>query len=170
LIQEIGININLVRISIGNRSKMAKDPICGMEVDEKKAKFMLVKDGKENYFCSKNCYNKFLEHGKAPMQEKSKNPINEKTVKKDSIENKISSKGSEIKKIIIPIKGMHCASCAATVEKSLKKVSGVKSANVNFASERASIEYDPEKADESRLERAVEDAGYKAIRALSRAA
>ena len=36
--------------------KMAKDPICGMDVDPKKAKFMLKKDGKDYYFCSKNCF------------------------------------------------------------------------------------------------------------------
>jgi P-type Cu2+ transporter len=39
---------------------MAKDPICGMEFDEKQAKFILARDGKKIYFCSKNCYDKFL--------------------------------------------------------------------------------------------------------------
>ena len=40
---------------------MAKDPICGMKVDEKKAKFSTVKNGKKCYFCSKDCYEKFAE-------------------------------------------------------------------------------------------------------------
>src|SRR3989344_4034922 len=107
---------------------MAIDPICGMEVDEKKAKFMLVKDGKENYFCSKNCYNKFLDKempkSKKPAEKEpipKKPAINKKIItERESIikkENRELSKESEIKKIIIPIKGMHCASCAATVEK-----------------------------------------------------
>ena len=39
--------------------KMAKDPVCGMEVDEKKAKFSTVKNGKKYYFCSKSCYDEF---------------------------------------------------------------------------------------------------------------
>ncbi len=38
---------------------MAKDPICGMEVDEKKAEFELIKGGNKYYFCSKNCYDEF---------------------------------------------------------------------------------------------------------------
>ena len=38
---------------------MAKDPVCGMEVDEKTAEFSVVKKEKEYYFCSKNCYNEF---------------------------------------------------------------------------------------------------------------
>ena len=89
-----------MRVSIGT---MAKDPICRMEVNEKKAEFMLVKDGKENYFCSKNCYNKFLEQGKEPISEKSikTKPLSGKTIKKDLIENKknkISSKNPETKK------------------------------------------------------------------------
>src|SRR3990167_5764554 len=150
---------------------MAKDPICGMEVDEKKAKFMLVKDGKENYFCSKNCYNQFLEQGKEPIKNK---PVNEKTIiskKTKAIENNstinsktITSKKSGTEKIILPIKGMHCASCAITIEKSLKRIPGVKTANVNFASEKANIEYDFNKVDEEKLEDAVKDAGYEVIK------
>jgi len=152
---------------------MAKDPICRMEVNEKKAEFMLVKDGKENYFCSKNCYNTFLEKEKPATKKLLENePINKKTViskktiSKEPIgkkENKELSKEFEIKKIILPIKGMHCASCAVTIEKSLKKVAGVKNANVNFASEKANIEYDSNKANEEKLENAVKDAGYEVI-------
>ncbi len=40
------------------------------------------------------------------------------------------------KKVHLNIKGMHCASCAQTIEKALKDHSGVKEANVNFASEK----------------------------------
>ena len=59
---------------------MTKDPICGMEVDEKKAKFKLVSKEKRYYFCSKNCYDEFLEKEKAT--------ISKKTIKKESLENK----------------------------------------------------------------------------------
>ena len=140
---------------------MAKDPICGMEVDEKKAKFKLVKDGKKYFFCSKNCYNKFLEN--------KKETISGKTLKKKPIKNLKKIKESEkIKKTILPIKGMHCASCAVTIEKSLKKVSGVKNANVNFASEKASVEFDSTKTNESYLEKAVKDAGYEVIKSYGK--
>ena len=39
--------------------KMAKDPVCGMEVDEKNVEFSAVKNGKTYYFCSKNCFDEF---------------------------------------------------------------------------------------------------------------
>lgn len=39
--------------------KMVKDPVCGMEIDEKKAEFSALKNGKKYYFCSKNCYKEF---------------------------------------------------------------------------------------------------------------
>lgn len=39
--------------------KMVKDPVCGMEIDEKKAQFSFVKNGEKYYFCSENCYEEF---------------------------------------------------------------------------------------------------------------
>lgn len=38
---------------------MAKDPVCGMEIDEKTAEYSIVKNGKKYYFCSENCYKEF---------------------------------------------------------------------------------------------------------------
>lgn len=154
---------------------MPKDPICGMEVDEKKAKFSLASKGKKYFFCSENCYDKFLGKEKAPISKKTLNekPINIKSLKNKSIKNNkfekiknklIKNNKAEIKKIILPIRGMHCASCAMNIEKSLKRVSGVKSANVNFASEKANVEYDANLAKESDLENAVERAGYNVIK------
>ncbi len=136
--------------------QMPKDPICGMEVDETKAKFSTVKNGKKYYFCSKNCYGMFLE--------KEKKPLPKKTIKNGSLETKKISKNHETKKIILPIKGMHCASCAMNIGKSLKRVPGVKDANVNFASEKAHVEFDAVKTNESYLEKAVKDAGYEVIK------
>jgi Cu+-exporting ATPase len=43
---------------IGDR-KLAKDPICGMQVDEKKAKFRSEHGGQTFYFCSAQCKNTF---------------------------------------------------------------------------------------------------------------
>ena len=67
-------------------------------------------------------------------------------------------------KTIIPIKGMHCASCAVTIEKSLKKKKGVINANVNFASERASVEYDSNLVNMDEIEKTIEKIGYKVIK------
>jgi Cu+-exporting ATPase len=63
-------------------------------------------------------------------------------------------------KIILPISGMTCASCAMTIENALKKVDGVVGANVNFATEKATVEFDSEKADKAALIQAVESTGY----------
>ncbi len=61
------------------------------------------------------------------------------------------------------VKGMHCASCVLVIEKSLKKVEGVSEANVNLVTEKATIEYDSSKTNESELVSAVANAGYKAM-------
>lgn len=62
---------------------------------------------------------------------------------------------------VLNIEWMHCTSCSSLIEKSLIQVSGVKEANVNFASEKARIKYDPKKVHISDLEKAVLDAGYR---------
>ncbi|HUF20397.1 MAG TPA: heavy metal translocating P-type ATPase, partial [Burkholderiales bacterium] len=60
----------------------------------------------------------------------------------------------------LPLEGMTCAACAARIEKSLNRLSGVTAA-VNFASERASVNFDPARASPSELVAAVEKAGYR---------
>lgn len=62
-------------------------------------------------------------------------------------------------KTTLKIVGMHCASCAVTTEKALKKLPGVTDANVNFATERATIEHDEHVSHEV-LAKAVRDTGY----------
>lgn len=64
----------------------------------------------------------------------------------------------------IQIQGMHCATCANTIEKRLKKEKGVITCNVNYATEKATIEYDTSKTNEPELMDAIDRTGYKAIR------
>ena len=61
----------------------------------------------------------------------------------------------------IQIAGMTCTTCAATIEKGLAETPGVQQANVNFASEKATIEYDSEKVDLSRIKDTVAELGYR---------
>ncbi len=68
---------------------------------------------------------------------------------------------AEAKKIF-NIKGMHCASCVNVLERSLKKVPGVSIANVNLATEQATVSFDPHRCDENDLSKAVEKVGYQA--------
>jgi len=67
-------------------------------------------------------------------------------------------------KIVLKINGMSCASCATTIEKSLKKVTGVVNANVNYASEKAIIEFaETQRVNKSDLVNAVKEAGYNVV-------
>jgi P-type Cu+ transporter len=58
------------------------------------------------------------------------------------------------------VKGMHCASCSATIEKALKKVDGVNSAEVNYGTETAKIDFDESKTNHEELSKHIEHLGY----------
>jgi Cu+-exporting ATPase len=60
----------------------------------------------------------------------------------------------------LPVTGMTCANCVSTVERNLKKLDGVQGANVNLASERASVEYDPARVDQQAIVSRIRRAGY----------
>ncbi|MFQ5883635.1 MAG: heavy metal translocating P-type ATPase [Thermoplasmata archaeon] len=62
------------------------------------------------------------------------------------------------------IGGMTCASCAQTIEKALRNLDGVKSVAVNFAAEKATVEYDPSVTDEKSIEKVIRETGYELAR------
>jgi Cu+-exporting ATPase len=62
--------------------------------------------------------------------------------------------------IELPVTGMTCVNCANTIERTLKKTAGVGSAAVNFASERAQVQYDPAQVTPAQLVERVRQAGY----------
>jgi Cu+-exporting ATPase len=64
------------------------------------------------------------------------------------------------KTAVIPVRGMTCASCSAAVERALRKLTGVQSASVNLATEKATVTYDPSLVRVSALKRAITAAGY----------
>jgi P-type Cu+ transporter len=67
---------------------------------------------------------------------------------------------ADSRQMILPITGMTCANCVATVERNLKKLDGVNGANVNLSSERATVEFDPSRLGLPDLISRVERAGY----------
>ncbi len=67
---------------------------------------------------------------------------------------------TEKKKAELKISGMHCATCAITVEESLSGIKDVSGVQVNFGTDTASVEFDPTKVSLSDMEKAVKDAGY----------
>ncbi len=79
-----------------------------------------------------------------------------------AIEEKIS-KETALERIDLPITGMTCAACARRIERKLSKTEGVQNAGVNFATARATVEFDPQATGISKLIDAVTDIGYGAI-------
>src|SRR5512134_3054677 len=67
---------------------------------------------------------------------------------------------SDTKQLTLPITGMTCANCVATVERNLKKLDGVSSAIVNLSSERATVEFDAAKLELGDMIARVNRAGY----------
>jgi len=61
------------------------------------------------------------------------------------------------------VKGMHCASCSAIIEKTFKKTEGVHSAEVNYATETAKISFDATKTDPQKLSAKIEPLGYSLV-------
>lgn len=66
----------------------------------------------------------------------------------------------DTKRVELAIEGMTCASCTAAVERSVKKLNGLKSVQVNLATNRGSFEYDPSVLKLSQIKTAISDAGY----------
>lgn len=61
---------------------------------------------------------------------------------------------------ILRVKGMHCASCATIISKKVSKLEGVKNVDVNFATEQARVEYDPETMSVQKMNAEIEKLGY----------
>ena len=69
----------------------------------------------------------------------------------------------EKKRIVLDIGGMSCVTCAQTIEKRLPKLKGVIYATINFAAEKAIIDYDPNLVDQKAIEDAIAEVGYRVI-------
>jgi len=65
-----------------------------------------------------------------------------------------------MKKLTIPISGMHCASCAMNIERRLKKLKGMNEVNVNYATNRGTVEYDESKVRLDDIKGTIEGLGY----------
>jgi P-type Cu+ transporter len=71
-----------------------------------------------------------------------------------------------MEKVTVPIKGMHCASCALVIEKKLSKTEGVSSVKVNYGTEKATIEYDKDKASLEKMSDSIKPFGYEFIESI----
>ncbi|MEX2217933.1 MAG: heavy metal translocating P-type ATPase [Phycisphaerales bacterium] len=62
----------------------------------------------------------------------------------------------------VRVGGMHCASCVANIERTLRRTPGVAGASVNFATEEATVRYHPDRVKPVEIARRIRDAGYDA--------
>jgi len=65
--------------------------------------------------------------------------------------------------ITVPIGGMTCAACAQRIEKAIRKLDGALSVSVNFATEKATVVYEPQKVRASSIKDIIEKTGYKVL-------
>lgn len=69
----------------------------------------------------------------------------------------------DLTRVELPLLGMHCASCAGRIEKTLQSVPGVAKASVNFATSRAAVVFNPGLTNPGQLRDAVRKEGYDAL-------
>ncbi len=141
-----------------------KDPVCGMTIDAESAVGMSEYEGETYYFCSPACKEKFEAN---PAQFVSSNDESEKFDSLVTSEDVSSGKRNDHstvngagERVDLPITGMTCAACANRIEKKLNKQAGVEKASVNFATSKATINYDPNKTGVADLIQTVKDVGY----------
>jgi len=95
--------------------------------------------------------------------------FDENVIKLSDIQSTVSKAGYELhseqsdKQVTMPIEGMTCASCAQRIEKTVSKLNGVSSANVNLATEKATIHYDPSIIRLSQIKSEIIKIGYKPL-------
>ena len=73
--------------------------------------------------------------------------------------------GVSVSRITLPVRGMTCAACVSAVENALRELDGVVSVSVNFATEKATLEYFPSQVGIREFKKAVKDAGYDVVEA-----
>jgi len=141
----------------------AIDPICGMEVEPQQAAGRSEREGVVYYFCSTACQKHF-------DAERDSLTRSEVVAENDGQADQDASRSSNYQvdaaaggageRIDLPITGMTCAACARRIERKLAKQTGVRAANVNFATARATVEYDPQAIGVGGLIETVKDVGY----------
>ncbi len=139
---------------------MAKDLVCGMEVKEEEAAgFSLYKD-KKYYFCSKNCKEKFDENPEEYL--KSEEKEKEQVLPEKEVEPEPEKeREAKSERIDIPIVGMSCATCVTTIQRGLAGLKGVEKANVNFATSKATVIFQPQLVKPEDFISSVRKSGYE---------
>ena len=140
-------------------SRMSIDPVCGMEVDPKTARHTYKHRGETYSFCAEGCKTAFeadpgvyldRDPGAPTRSQQAEQAVEPATTAVDD---------SGLARLDAPVQGIHCASCVGTIEQALSGLPGVRQAAVNFATERVTVAYDPERIDIPQIDQAVAAAG-----------
>ncbi|HYE65080.1 MAG TPA: heavy metal translocating P-type ATPase [Pyrinomonadaceae bacterium] len=140
------------------------DPVCGMEVTPESAAGQSEYLGSQYYFCSTACQQKF-DADPARFINSSRTVaqgLSEKAAHASPGEDRhtrMTPDGTG-ERVDLPITGMTCAACARRIERKLSKAAGVHRAGVNFATSRATVEYDPQLTGVRELINKVKEVGY----------
>ena len=138
---------------------MARDPVCGMDVDPARAAARSEYRGRTYYFCSPHCKEEFdtaPDRGRAAGEVAGEGPADRQGPAAPAQ----SAPPDSPRTISLGISGMSCASCARAIEHAVRDLDGVIEATVNFATEKLRVTYDPARVDFAAIARAVGAAGY----------
>ncbi|RMG67974.1 MAG: heavy metal translocating P-type ATPase [Calditrichaeota bacterium] len=135
---------------------MARDPVCGMTIDESTARETSTFNGQRFVFCSAVCREKFEKNPGAYLNQEQSCPVEiSPALSPDAAIN------GQADELILPVKGMTCAACVAHVTRALQQVPGVAQAQVNLATEQARVKLESPAVPLVQLREAVEEAGYE---------
>ena len=142
-----------------------KDPVCGMEINPAQAAGQRDCSDATYYFCSDSCQAKFDADPAQYAMADTQAPVASATPQAAPAATNDASgaSGASGERCDLPILGMHCAACAARIEKALGKAPGVQQAGVNYATARATVHYDARTTDAAKLRDVVKNVGYDAI-------
>jgi len=143
------------------RRIVVRDPVCGMEIEERAAAATRNVNGTKYYFCSTRCREEFDANPAAFVGAGDGNGHQPKTQAIPSVTTGVPEKVDGRVSVELPIAGLDCAACVQTIERSLQAVDGVQKVHVNFALNKAHIIYNQERATLPQLVTAVKGAGYE---------
>jgi len=133
---------------------MVKDPVCGMEIEEKDAFASRESMGQTFHFCSQACVTKFDANSHAYMHHEER-PL------ASPLTTGVNPELGDLRRVELPLVGLDSAASVPVIERELKAVTGVQEATVNFPTKRAFIQFDAGHADLENLTGAVKRAGFR---------
>ena len=136
------------------KSKRQACDLCGQEIKGSGVRDSF--DGKEKTFCGEDCARAYRDMHMVSQPEEGAEGSGERG---PGFADLILNRGETAH---FSVKGMYCAGCAAAAQEVLRRRDGVRSVDVNFASERGRIEYDPKKVDPAEVLGKLNRMGYQA--------